>query len=66
MRTRARKEEDCVSLDYLKLMHQIHDEWLYDRTLYSVPAPIITLDADKNLEGMLEEFRICADKIFNR
>ncbi|XP_033217452.1 deoxynucleoside kinase-like isoform X2 [Belonocnema kinseyi] len=55
MRTRARKEEDCVSLDYLKLMHQIHDEWLYDRTLFSVPSPVITLDADKNLEEIIEK-----------
>lgn len=66
MRARARKEENSVSLEYLKQIHQIHDEWLYDQTLFTVPAPVVVLDGDKSLEEMLQEFETCKQHIFGR
>lgn len=66
MRQRARKEEDCVSLEYLQQVHDIHDEWLYDQTLFTVPAPVITLDANQSMEDMFKNFESCKQKIFDR
>lgn len=66
MRERARKEESSVSLDYLKQIHQIHEEWLYDRTLFKIPSPVIILDANKNMDEMLQEFDKCKEKIFSK
>ena len=65
MRKRARKEEDCVSLKYLQEVHEVHDEWLYKQTLFPVPAPVITLDADQDLEVMFEQFETCKNRIFD-
>ncbi|XP_012252857.1 deoxynucleoside kinase isoform X2 [Athalia rosae] len=64
MRARARKEEDCVSLEYLKQIHQVHEDWLYNRTLHCLPAPVMVLDADKSLNEMLVESEKCRHKIF--
>ncbi|KAK2581628.1 hypothetical protein KPH14_002130 [Odynerus spinipes] len=65
MRIRARKEENAVSLEYLKQIHEIHDEWLFYQTLFSVPTPVVILDGDKSIEEMVAEFEKCKDKIFS-
>ncbi|XP_046419386.1 deoxynucleoside kinase isoform X1 [Neodiprion fabricii] len=64
MRTRARKEEDCVSLEYLRQVHDVHDDWLYNRSLFSVPAPVMVLDANKSVSEMMAEFEKCRRSIF--
>lgn len=66
MRQRARKEEDCVSLEYLKQIHDIHEAWLYHRTLFTVPAPVITLEADQSMQEMFVQFESCKNDIFSR
>ena len=66
MRERARKEEDCVSLEYLKQLHQLHEEWLIERKLFILPAPVIVLNGDKNIEEMMTEFNVCKDIIYNK
>ena len=66
MRQRARKEEDCISLELLKQLHQIHEEWLLDRTLFSLPAPVIVLNGDKSIEDMMTEFNTCKDSIYRK
>ncbi|XP_024870976.1 deoxynucleoside kinase-like isoform X1 [Temnothorax curvispinosus] len=65
MQARARKEEDCVSLEYLRQIHEIHDDWLYKKTLFSLPAPVMILDGDKSLEEMVPQFEKCKDRILN-
>ncbi|XP_053984409.1 deoxynucleoside kinase isoform X1 [Hylaeus volcanicus] len=66
MKARARKEENCVSLEYLKQIHGIHDDWLYHQTLFNIPAPILILDGNKNLEEMVNEFENCKNRIFGK
>lgn len=65
MHTRARKEEDSVSLEYLRQIHEIHDDWLYRQTLFSLPAPVMIIDGDKSLEEMVPQFEKCKDRILN-
>ncbi|KAK1116626.1 hypothetical protein K0M31_018245 [Melipona bicolor] len=66
MKTRARKEENSVSLEYLHQLHNIHDEWLYDQTLFNLPAPVLVIDGNKSLEEMVIQFENCKNLIFNR
>lgn len=66
MKQRGRKEENAVSLEYLKQIHQVHDDWLYHRILKPIPAPIITINGDRELHEMVEEFEKCKDKIFSK
>lgn len=66
MKTRARKEENCVSLEYLQQVHNIHDEWLYHQTLFSVPARVLIIDGNKSLPEMVTQFENCKDLIFGK
>ncbi|XP_033217886.1 deoxynucleoside kinase-like [Belonocnema kinseyi] len=66
MRDRARKEEDCISLEFLTQLHQIHDEWLLNKNFSSLPAPVIVLNGDKSIEEMMSEFNICKDSIYSK
>ncbi|XP_023727836.1 thymidine kinase 2, mitochondrial isoform X2 [Cryptotermes secundus] len=63
MKVRARKEETHVSLQYLTKLHELHEDWLFNRTKFSCPAPVITLDANRDINEMEEEFRKCEPKI---
>lgn len=63
MQLRARKEEKTVPLDYLRQIHEIHDDWLYRRTLFSIPAPVMIVDGDKSLEEMVSQFEKCKARI---
>ncbi|XP_014599392.1 PREDICTED: deoxynucleoside kinase isoform X2 [Polistes canadensis] len=65
MRIRARKEENAVSLEYLKQIHQIHDEWLLHQNLFSLPAPVVVLDGNKSIKEMVTEFEKCKNTIFS-
>ncbi|CAG9763361.1 unnamed protein product [Ceutorhynchus assimilis] len=63
MMERNRQEEKAVSLDYLKALHQIHEDWLYHKTLFKVPAPVIVLDADLDKSLIREEYLKCEPHI---
>ncbi|XP_012276035.1 deoxynucleoside kinase isoform X2 [Orussus abietinus] len=64
MQARGRKEETSVSLEYLRQIHQIHDEWLKDGALFKLPAPVMILDGDKSLNEMVHEFELCRESIY--
>lgn len=65
MQLRARREEETVPLKYLRQIHEIHDDWLYKQTLFSVPAPIMIVDGDKSLEEMAPQFEKCKNRILS-
>ncbi|KAJ8926874.1 hypothetical protein NQ314_020725 [Rhamnusium bicolor] len=46
MMERNRAEEKSVSFDYLKELHDIHENWLYYKNLHHCPAPVLVLNAD--------------------
>lgn len=39
MKTRARSEEKCIPLDYLKQLHELHENWLVHGN-QERPAPV--------------------------
>lgn len=63
MRARAREEEKLVPLLYLMQIHDVHEEWLYEQTLFSLPAPVMIIDGDKSLEEMVPQFEKCKKRI---
>lgn len=52
-------------MEYLRQIHEIHDDWLYRQTLFSLPAPVMIIDGDKSLEEMVPQFEKCKDQILN-
>ncbi|XP_014468352.1 PREDICTED: deoxynucleoside kinase-like isoform X2 [Dinoponera quadriceps] len=66
MQARARKEEESVPLEYLRQIHEIHEDWLYRQTLFSLPAPVMVIDGNKSLEEMVPQFEKCKDWILKK
>lgn len=45
IRVRCRAEEKDISSDYIKSIHDLHEDWLMSRK-FPVPAPVLVLDTD--------------------
>lgn len=58
MRKRCREEEDEVSSEYSKILHDLHEEWLINK-MEKTQIPIIVIDA--NQENLSKVY----DKLMN-
>jgi len=56
IKQRARDEESCVPLEYLKDLHELHENWLIHGQFYR-PAQVLVLDANLDLENIGREYR---------
>ncbi|XP_050311145.1 deoxynucleoside kinase-like [Anthonomus grandis grandis] len=66
MMQRNRAEEKSVSFEYLKALHDIHEDWLFHKTLYDLPAQVVVLDANLDKEGIIDEYRKCEPHILDK
>lgn len=51
-----------MPFDYFKDLHEMHENWLYYKTMHSCPAPVITLNADldvSDIQGEYEKSEMC-------
>lgn len=58
MQKRSREQESSVPLDYLKRLHQRHEEWLS-----TTDIPVLTLDASQNFRDEKNIFDDMVNKI---
>lgn len=63
---RKRPEEKTVSLEHLKDLHQIHEDWLYHKTLFKCPAPTLVLNADLGRSVIETEYEKWEPQILNK
>lgn len=57
IRVRSREEEKSISYEYVKSLHDLHDDWLMAKK-YPVPAPVLVLDTNckqSSLEELYEK-----------
>lgn len=66
MLKRNREEERSVSLEYLKSLHEMHENWLYHKTMFSCPAPVLVLNADLDKSMINQEYEKYEDNILNK
>ena len=53
IKKRNRSEEKNMTIEYLKDLHKLHDDWLMgDGSKYGLPAPVITIDANQDLDAV--------------
>eukprot|EP00092_Neocalanus_flemingeri_P083752 GFUD01105131.1.p1 GENE.GFUD01105131.1~~GFUD01105131.1.p1 ORF type:complete len:320 (+),score=110.35 GFUD01105131.1:87-962(+) len=55
VRSRSRGEEHLISEDYIRGLHHLHEDWLVHGK-HPLPAPVIVVDANKDIDEMREVF----------
>ncbi|EDL87248.1 thymidine kinase 2, mitochondrial (predicted) [Rattus norvegicus] len=56
LKMRCREEEKVIPVEYLSAIHHLYEEWLVTGSLFPAAAPVLVIEADHNLEKMLELF----------
>jgi deoxynucleoside kinase len=56
IKKRARDEESCVPFEYIKDLHDLHENWLIHGQFYR-PAQVLVLDANLDLENIGREYQ---------
>ncbi|XP_026569961.1 thymidine kinase 2, mitochondrial [Pseudonaja textilis] len=63
LKRRCREEEKVIPMEYLKAIHQLYEDWLINQTLFKVPSPVLVLQADDDLQEMMEKYEENQDQI---
>lgn len=63
---RHRPEETEISLEYLKQLHDSHEQWLMSDNERFNSIPVLVLDADKTLEEITEVYRMNQNQILGQ
>jgi len=63
LRGRNRTEENNVNLDYLTLLHSLHENWLTNENHGQKPYKLTIVDQDKPLKELEPEFKSIAKRL---
>ncbi|XP_040033979.1 thymidine kinase 2, mitochondrial isoform X2 [Gasterosteus aculeatus] len=63
LKQRRREEEKVIPLEYLESIHELYEDWLIKQTSSPLPAPVLVIPADHDLQTMLHQYEENRDKI---
>ncbi|XP_023379322.1 thymidine kinase 2, mitochondrial [Pteropus vampyrus] len=63
LKMRCREEEKVIPLEYLAAIHDLYEEWLIKGGLFPIGAPVLVIEADHDMQKMLELFEQNRDRI---
>ena len=66
VKVRNREEELSVNIEYLKSLHQLHEDWLVNNTIGMRPAPVFVLNADLNFVDLIKDIEQKREQIMER
>ena len=62
---RSRGEECLITIEHVKQLHELHEDWLINEK-FPRHAPVIVVDANKELNSMVEKYLRTGSYIFNK
>lgn len=62
LKRRCREEEKIIPLAYVESIHQLYEDWLINRSM-PLPAPVLVIPADHDLQKMLLQYEAHRDRI---
>ncbi|XP_048118667.1 thymidine kinase 2, mitochondrial isoform X1 [Alosa alosa] len=63
LRQRCREEEKVIPMEYLESIHQLYEDWLIKQTSFKVPAPVLVIPADHDIQQMLQQYEENKERI---
>lgn len=61
---RERTEECKIPFQYIKDLHKLHEEWLYEKSKFQpLPAKVLVIDANDDLSELKSKYEDCKDSI---
>ena len=58
IKKRSRHEEHLIDFDYIKDLHELHEDWLFRRTKFQpIPAPVTVIEANDDLDVLQEKYQ---------
>ncbi|XP_007235980.2 thymidine kinase 2, mitochondrial isoform X2 [Astyanax mexicanus] len=63
LKQRCREEERVIPMEYLEAIHNLYEDWLIKQTSFKVPAPVLVISADDDLQKMLHQYEENRERI---
>ncbi|XP_036417165.1 thymidine kinase 2, mitochondrial isoform X2 [Colossoma macropomum] len=63
LKQRCREEEKVIPIEYLESIHNLYEDWLIKQTSFKVPAPVLVIPADHDVQKMLHHYEENRERI---
>jgi len=67
VKARSRHEEHLIPYSYIKDLHQLHEDWLKEKTKFQpLPAPVTIIDANQDEDSIQTQYQHLTDDLIHK